>query len=214
MTARGGGPVVGFDLDMTLVDSRVGIVRCMQYVLTSRGVHVDDHDLWALIGAPLEDNLAQFLPGDQVARAADAYRTAYLEQAIAPTTALPGAAEVVDAIHARGGRVLVVSAKNEHAVHVVLDHVGLRPDVVAGDRFAEDKAMTLREQHAVMYVGDHAGDMRAARAAGVHGVGMLTGPHDEATLRAAGADDVLESLVDLIPLLDADPARTTSENEV
>ncbi len=196
------GPVVGFDLDMTLVDSRVGIVRCMQHVLTERGVQAGERDLWSLIGAPLEDNLAKYLPADQVRGAADAYRAAYLQLAIEPTHALPGARDVFDAIRARSGRVIVVSAKNAHAVHVVLDHVGLVPDVVAGDRFAEAKAVTLREQGAMMYVGDHTGDMRAAHAAGARAIGVLTGPHDAEALRAAGADEVLGGLAELVPLLD------------
>ncbi len=204
MTASkdGAGPVVGFDLDMTLVDSRVGIVRCMQRVLAERGVRADERRLWGLIGAPLEDNLAQFLPRQQVPAAADAYRTAYLQEAIEPTTALPGAHEVFDAIHTRGGRVVVVSAKNPHAVQVVLDHVGLTPDVVSGDRFAEAKAQTLRAESVAAYVGDHTGDIRAAHAAGAYAVGVATGPHDEATLRAAGADEVVGSLLDLLPRLD------------
>lgn len=201
-TSKAAKPVVGFDLDMTLVDSRVGIVRCMQRVLEERGVRAGEGRLGELIGAPLEDNLAEFLPPDQVPAAADAYRTAYLEEAIEPTTALPGAHTVFDAIHALGGRVVVVSAKNPHAVQVVLDHVGLRPDVVAGDRFAEAKAVTLRSEGVVMYVGDHRGDMRAARAAGARAIGVLTGPHDAHALRAAGADDVLANLTELVPILD------------
>ncbi|TWP33516.1 HAD family hydrolase [Leekyejoonella antrihumi] len=194
--------VVGFDLDMTLVDSRVGIVRCMQHTLGRRGVTVTAEQLWPLVGAPLEDNLGGFLPEDQVQQAADDYRAAYLRLAIEPTTALPGAHDVVRAIHERGGRVMVVSAKNAHAVRVVLEHVGLRPDVVSGDRFAEQKAVTLREHDATMYVGDHAGDMRAARTAEIMGIGVLTGPHDDATLRAAGADEVLEGLPQLVARLD------------
>jgi len=194
--------VVGFDLDMTLVDSREGIVRCMQHTLGGRGVTVTAEQLWTLVGAPLESNLAVFLPDDQVQEAADDYRAAYLKIAIEPTTALPGAHEVVQAIHERGGRVLVVSAKNAHAVQVVLDHVGLAPDVVVGDRFAEQKAVTLQEQSATIYVGDHAGDMRAARTADILGVGVLTGPHDADTLRAAGADEVLDGLPQLVARLD------------
>ncbi|MBO1753625.1 HAD family hydrolase [Allobranchiibius sp. CTAmp26] len=189
--------VVGFDLDMTLVDSRQGIVECMQQVLSARGVTARDEQLWPLIGAPLEANLGHFLPDEQVHGAADDYRSAYLRHAVRLTTALPGAGELVDLIHADGGRVLVVSAKAPAAVHAVLDQVGLRPDVVVGAVFAEDKAVPLRAHAARMYVGDHQGDMYAARAASAYAVGVTTGPHDEAMLREAGADAVVPDLVRL-----------------
>lgn len=189
--------VVGFDLDMTLVDSRRGIVECMQLVLRGQGHDVDEEQLWPLIGAPLEDNLAVFLPGEQVPAAAESYRAAYLQQAVQVTTALPGAVALVDRIHADGGRVLVVSAKAPAAVQAVLAHVGLRPDVVVGGVFSHDKAVPLREHGALLYVGDHQGDMYAARTASAYAIGVTTGPHDEALLRAAGADAVVPDLMTL-----------------
>lgn len=187
---------------MTLVDSRKGIVECMQQVLSQRGQLVDEAQLWPLIGAPLDANLEQFLPADQVQAAADEYRVAYLQRAVQVTTALPGAVESLDRIHRDAGRVLVVSAKAPAAVRAVLDHVGLRPDVVVGGVFGHDKAVPLREHSAQIYVGDHEGDMHAARAASAYGVGVTTGPHDEATLHEAGADVVVPDLYVLAHRLD------------
>lgn len=186
--------ILGFDLDMTLVDSRQGIVECMQQIFSLRGLQVDEAELWPLIGTPLEANLAQFLPPSQVQSAADDYRVAYLERAVQVTTALPGAADLLDRIHRDGGRVLVVSAKAPAALRAVLAHVGLRPDIVVGGVFGRDKAVPLREHSAEIYVGDHAGDMHAARAASAYAVGVTTGPHDAATLREAGADAVVPDL--------------------
>lgn len=187
--------VIGFDLDMTLVDSRAGIVACMQEVLTARGVHATDEQLWPLIGAPLEDNLAHFLPAAQVPGAVTDYRTRYPELAVPMTTALPGAHEAFASIRAIGGAPMVVSAKHTPAVRAVLDQVGLRPDIVVGEAFGEGKAVPIRQQHASVFVGDHAGDMRGAVAGGAFALGVLTGPHDEVTLRAAGAQDVVPDLL-------------------
>lgn len=192
--------VVGFDLDMTLVDSRAGIVACMQQVLADRGVRASEQQLWPLIGAPLHDNLAAFLPADQVEDAAQDYRRRYLVDAVPVTTAMPGALELVDALHAAGSRVLVVSAKTEAAVHAVLEEVGLKPDLVAGELFARDKATVLLAEGADAYVGDHTGDVEAAKAAGARSIAVTTGPHDAHRLRAAGADEVVGRLADLMPL--------------
>lgn len=193
--------VVGFDLDMTLVDSRRGIVACMQSALGSRGVTATPEQLWPLIGAPLLDNLALFLPENQVEAAADDYRADYLVRAIEMTVPLPGARELVQAIHAAGGVVLVVSAKNPPAVEATLEHVGISPDVVVGDLFGHDKSGPLREHGATSYVGDHVGDIQAARTAGVTAVGVTSGPADAEALRAAGADLVVDGLSELVPRL-------------
>lgn len=199
MTER--GPVVGFDLDMTLVDSRQGIVDCMHHALAAHGGSATDEQLWPLIGAPLLDNLGHFLPPEKVEAAAATYRASYLIDAVPVTTALPGAHEILAAIRAAGGRSIVVSAKVEPAIHAVLDHVGLVADEVVGDLFAEAKATALREHGATVYVGDHAGDMRAARAAGALGIGVTTGPHDAATLAEAGADHVVADLAEARTLI-------------
>lgn len=187
--------VVGFDLDMTLVDSRAGIVLCMQRVLDARGVQASDAQLWPFIGAPLEDNLAHFLPADQVMGAVADYRALYPELAVPMTVALPGAAESFAAIRAAGGRPMVVSAKYEPAVYAVLDQVGLAPDIVVGEAFGEGKAVPIRAHRAAVFVGDHAGDMRGAVVGGAFPLGVLTGPHDEVTLRAAGARAVVPDLI-------------------
>jgi phosphoglycolate phosphatase-like HAD superfamily hydrolase len=65
---------------------------------------------------------------------------------------------------------------------------------VAGDLWAEAKAGPLRVHRAIAFVGDHIGDMAAARAAGVTAVAVSTGPVSAPDLAAAGADVVLPDL--------------------
>jgi phosphoglycolate phosphatase len=57
-------------------------------------------------------------------------------------------------------------------------------------------------------VGDHPMDMTAARAAGTAAVGVLTGAGTRETLAAAGADLVLESVVELAQMLTPAPRKT------
>lgn len=188
---------VGFDLDMTLVDSRAGIVRTLQTVLAERAVHVSDEQVWRGIGLPLEVALAPLLPADEVPAAVQRYRELYPTTGVPGTHLLPGAAEAFDAVRALHGRVAVVSTKIASAVHLVLDEVGLKADVVAGGLFAGDKGLALTEHGVSVYVGDHVGDVAGARAAGATSVAVTTGPQDEAALRDAGAEVVLASLTDL-----------------
>lgn len=188
--------VVGFDLDLTLVDSAEGIVATFQATGREYGVDVAPDDVRNLIGISLEDTVAALLPDVDVASAVDRYRGLYPELGVPSTKALPGAYDAVAAVRNRGGRVVVVSAKYEPAVRQVLDHVGLEVDDVAGDVYGEAKGAALLERSASAHVGDHPGDMIGARAAGATAVGVTTGSHDALALREAGADVVLADLLD------------------
>jgi phosphoglycolate phosphatase len=97
--------------------------------------------------------------------------------------------------------VVVVTSKITHLAALHLEHLGLVADELAGDLFAEGKAAALIEHGVRWYVGDHAGDMVAARTAGVPGIGVTTGPCDASELRAAGASHVLPDLRELPALL-------------
>jgi phosphoglycolate phosphatase len=194
------GPVVGFDLDLTLVDSAAGIARTMRAALSAEqaggwapGEPADDV-LRGVIGIPLEASIGLLAPDADADRVAAVYRRLYPELGVPATVLLPGVTETFAAVRAAGGRVLVVSAKTLAAVHAVLAHVGLEPDLVAGDLFAGQKGRLLLAEGAHAYVGDHPGDMEAARVAGATGVGVLTGSTTEEALRAAGADVVLADL--------------------
>ena len=195
-------PVVGFDLDLTLVDSADGIVAT--FVETGRrlGVTVDAEGVRATIGVPLEAAMARFLPAHLAEDGVRIYRALYPTMGVSATTLLPGAVEAVAAVHAHGGRVVVVSAKIQSAVEAVLEHVGLDADEAIGDLYAEAKGDALRAQGAVAHVGDHPADMIGAATAGVLGVGVMTGWHDATVLRAAGADHVLADLRDFPHWLD------------
>jgi len=199
--------VVGFDLDMTLVDSAAGIAASLEVALAAQGLPMDREAFWPLVGLPLEDTLLALAPTVQVPAAVAAYRAAYPSMGAPVATRLPGAAEAIAAVHARGGRVLVVSAKIEAAVRAVLrqvglDHGELAPDEVAGGLFAAAKAPRLLAAGAAVFVGDHPGDLEAARLAGAVAVGVSTGPHDRLQLVRAGADVVLPDLAGFPEWLD------------
>jgi phosphoglycolate phosphatase len=185
---------VGFDLDMTLVDSRPGIAATYRALVAETGIHVDVEAAVSRLGPPLEQELARWFPAGLVPEAASTYRSLYPRHAIEPSVALPGAVEAVAAVHGRGGRVLVVTAKRGDLARLHIDHLGLPVDKLVGLAWADGKTRALRETGVVGYVGDHVADMTAARAAGVSGVGVTTGPCPAGDLLAAGASVVLADL--------------------
>ncbi|MFI8301014.1 MULTISPECIES: HAD family hydrolase [Streptomyces] len=185
---------VGFDLDMTLIDSRPGIHACYRALTERTGTYIDADLVVTRLGPPLEEELANWFPADRVAAVAEEYRAMYPAFAVAATSALPGAREAIAAVRDGGGRAIVVTAKHEPNAKLHLEHLGIEPDAVVGDLWAEQKAGALREYGARVYVGDHQGDIRAARAADALSVTVATGPFDAAQLAELGADVVLDDL--------------------
>lgn len=185
---------VGFDLDMTLIDSRPGIHACYLALAERTGTYIDADLAVTRLGPPLAEELANWFPAGRVEAMSELYREMYSAIAVAASPAMPGAREAIAAVRAAGGQAIVVTAKYEANARLHLDHLGLEPDVLVGDLWAEQKARALRAHGAQVYVGDHVGDVRGARTAGALSVGVTTGPCDADELRAAGADVVLESL--------------------
>ncbi|MDT0441921.1 HAD family hydrolase [Streptomyces johnsoniae] len=194
---------VGFDLDMTLIDSRPGIKAAYDALSAETGVYVDSDLVVSRLGPPVEEELAYWFPAGSVGATADRYRTIYADHAVHGTGPLPGAREAIDAVHRHGGRAIVVTAKHQPNAVLHMDHLGLRPDAVIGSLWAEAKAEALRAHGARVYVGDHIGDVRGAKAAGAHSVAVATGPCATAELSAAGADTVLDDLTAFPAWLDA-----------
>ncbi|MCS0600419.1 HAD family hydrolase [Streptomyces sp. LP11] len=185
---------VGFDLDMTLIDSRPGIRACYLALSERTGTYIDADLAVTRLGPPLAEELVNWFPAQEVPAMAELYRGMYPGIAVTATPAMPGAREAIDAVRAAGGRTMVVTAKYEPNAKLHLAHLGIEPDVVVGDLWAEQKAVALREHGATVYVGDHVGDVRGARSADALSVAVATGPCPAEELRAAGADVVLDDL--------------------
>jgi phosphoglycolate phosphatase len=187
--------VVGFDLDMTLVDSRPGIMATLQVLEAETGAPVaTDEVLDALLRSNLDLVFADRFERDLATTWSDRFRELYVVHGVPGTHLLPGARESVATVRELSGRAIVITAKYEPNAIRCLEQVGLDVDAVFGWRYADAKGDTLRDQGATVYVGDTPNDVRAALRAGAHMVAVTTGPHLALELRDAGATTVLESL--------------------
>jgi len=199
----GGRLIVGFDLDMTLIDSRVSIGAALRALADETGQPIDVARIVATLGPPIDVALSPWFEGPALARACDRFRALHAPL-LHLTTALPGAGAAVDAIHDRGGQVIVVTSKNERHARISMQAVGITPDAVVGGHWGPAKGKALREQGAQAYVGDHVADVAAARAAGVLSVSVASGSCSPDDLRAAGTDVVLPDLLAFPRWLDSE----------
>jgi HAD superfamily hydrolase (TIGR01509 family) len=120
-----------------------------------------------------------------------------------------GARDVVNALHARGVPLGIVTDNGSACVPVALAAAGLPAGaftvIVTRDELAAPKpdpegvrkAAAALGTPSVVYIGDHAKDVTAGKAAGVRTLGLLGG-HGSDGLTAAGADATLTSLAQLL----------------
>ena len=205
-----------FDLDGTLVDSALGITRCVAHALDAMGhPGVPEAQLRGWIGPPLRTSFGQlFADPAEVERTVALYRERYDGPGIAECTVYPGMAEAIAALHAGGHRLAVVTAKNEpHARRVVAalpfgqlfeDVVGASLDGRLGHK-PELIGEALRRFGVAAgdctMIGDRQLDIDGARHHRMRGVGVLWGFGSAEEL--AGADAIAATPAVLPALLPA-----------
>jgi phosphoglycolate phosphatase len=222
-------PVVGFDLDLTLIDSRPGIAAAYRALSAHTGVYIDADAAVTRLGPPLDVELARWFAPDAITAAGDRYRAIYPDVAIVVSPALPGARESFDAVRSRNGRIVVITGKYESNAHLHLNHVGLSVDAVVGWVWGPAKSAAMLAHGVEVYVGDHPDDMAAARSTvvgdrPVTAVGVTSGGFSAHDLTAAGAHVVLGDLTGFpdwfasahsphLPHLPHSPREATTECE-
>src|SRR6187551_3265203 len=186
--------VVGFDLDMTLIDTAPGFRDVLAALGAELGVEFPVEEMTAKLGPPLEMLLEPYLAADALASAGDRFRALYPDHAIAGTPAFAGAHEAIAAVRRHGGRILVVTGKYPANAQLHLDHLAFDVDHLEGWVWGVGKADVLRREGATIYVGDHVHDVEGALAAGAISVSVLTGGCTREELEAAGTHVVLDDL--------------------
>jgi uncharacterized protein len=186
--------VVGFDLDMTLIDTVPGFGAVLTRLGEELGVEFAVEEMTSKLGPPLDHVLAPWLPADEIPPAIDRFRALYPDHAIASVPLLDGAAEAVAAVRRHRGRVVVVTGKYAPNARLHVDHLGLDLDHLEGEVWGVGKADVLRREGVSVYVGDHIHDVAGALAAGATSVSVLTGGCTREELEEAGTHVVLDDL--------------------
>lgn len=196
-----------FDLDGTLTDSRLGIVRCLRYAL-ERVPHPcpPDDVLATFIGPSLRTGFAALLATSDATRIETAlalYRERYVAAGLFENQVYAGVPRMLERLGRAMARAFVVTSKPAVYAERVIRHFGLDrhfarvygPDL--GGRFDDKADLIARvleaeriDRHAAVMIGDRAADVTAARRNDVRAVGVLWGFGSERELRDAGADAV------------------------
>ena len=218
MSVAAATPTLFFDLDGTLIDSAVGITRCVAHALTQMQHPVPPQaELRRWIGPSLRTSFGpMFAQPEQVERAVEYYRERFETHGWAEHEVYAGIERTVESLHAAGHRLAIVTAKNEPHARKIIDHLpfGHRFEDVIGstlDGRLSDKPeliaealqrLSLTPQDCWM-IGDRRMDIEGARHHGMRNIGVLWGFGGEEELRLAGAQRLADAPEQLPALLAA-----------
>lgn len=212
-----------FDIDGTLVDSREVIHRAMTRAFDRAGLGEISYDkVRMIVGLELGEAVAQLAPVDypaeRVPELANFYKQAFVEMRAQDGFSEPlyeGARETVERLADDGWLLGVATGKARRGLDIVFEHHGLHKffqtlQTVDGGAGKPDPRMVLDamketgvDAHRTVMVGDTSWDMRMARAANTHALGVSWGFHTTDEIAEGGAHSIHDEFDCLNAALDA-----------
>jgi pyrophosphatase PpaX len=218
-----------FDLDGTLFDTIELLLGSMRHAFAGYpGRHPTTAEWIAGIGTPLRTQLREYVGSDEeVERVVSRYRSYQQTHHDRLMRCYDQVTHTLEALHARGHPLGVVTSKMNDLMNRGLHHAGIAHlfSVAVGcDSCTRHKPdpepvhVALRELDyrpgEAMFVGDSPHDMRSGRAAGVTTVAALWGPFTREQLLPTDPDHWLERITDLPALVRELQANPQPERHV
>ena len=212
-------PLIIFDFDGTLADTRELIVRTNQEVQRRMNYPVaDEKRIVSTIGLPLREGIRTMypdLPQEELPAWVATYRAVFecLKTKIIPEV-FPHVRETLSALVEAGCRCTVASSRGTESLKDFLREMGLAPyisyvlgadDVKRAKPHPEPVLKTLEDLSVdaadAWVVGDMPVDIQMGAGAGARTCGVTYGNSDRATLLRAGAHQVIDDFADLLQVV-------------
>lgn len=207
--------VLFFDLDGTLIDSAVGITRCVAYALEKSGEPIPpEHELRRWIGPPLRDSFGPLLnDAEKTEKAVAFYRERFETHGWAEHDVYDGIQVVIETLAERGHRLAVVTAKNEAHAEKIIRHLsfGHHFEMISGASLdgrisyksqliqIAMESMQVEAKDCVM-IGDRHMDIEGAQHHQMASVGVLWGFGGHEELSNAKPSHIVEKPEQLLAL--------------
>lgn len=213
--------LVVFDCDGTLIDSQHSIVAAMDQAFDAEGLTPPNRlETLGIVGLSLREAMAALRPdldGAAHGRLADAYRAAFTEIRQRPDHHEPmydGVPALLERLRAREDVLLgIATGKARRGVNRFLEREGLEgafhtiqtaddaPSKPHPAMLHQAMSETGAHKAATLMIGDTAFDIVMARSAGVTGIAVTWGYHDEQTLVRAEPHDIVHGATPLVDVL-------------
>ncbi|MFI9591579.1 HAD family hydrolase [Nonomuraea sp. NPDC052265] len=221
-------PAFLFDLDGTLIDSVYQHVIAWRQALSGMGIDLSVWRIHRRIGmsgglfvSALLRETGLKLTQEQIDELQVTHAEAY-EQQVESVRPLPGAAELLGELSARGVPWAIATSGYARTARLALGMLGLPEDTPMvtrdlvrrakpdPDLFLAGAALVQVDPLHAMVVGDSVWDLLAARRAGALGIGLLSGGYGRDELERAGAFRVYADPADMLDRLDELGVRSPS----
>ncbi|MEN8661242.1 MAG: HAD family hydrolase [Lentimonas sp.] len=200
-----------WDMDGTLIDQTVAIIRCYSDVIVALGhLEPDMETIRRSLGGPMASTMSIFIADDQLAEAAKCFRARFPEIMFDGLIILPGGCELIESFHAAHLPQAIFTNKHGDTARKVSQHAGFdkRIPVCVGNQDTEWhkpqaeltnyvlKQIQCTSEGACM-IGDSPTDIETAHNAGLVCYCVSTGAHTVEELKEAGAEAAFENLAEL-----------------
>jgi phosphoglycolate phosphatase len=207
-----------FDLDGTIIDSKIGITQSVAFALEKMGCEKQDLDLLTkYIGPPFSESLVNYnhFNPEQVKEAIGYYRERFKEKGVFENTLYPGIKEVFELLIEKGLHIYVATSKPTVFAEQILRNYRLDQyfTCIVGsnlDGTRVHKADVIEEvllqgnildRGTALMIGDREHDILGAKKTGLTSLGVEYGFGSFEELEDAGADYVVETVEQLKELL-------------
>lgn len=209
-----------FDFDGTLADTHESIITTMAETMRVLGrPDADAEVMTSLIGLPLKEGIRRAAGIEDEEALDDAvalYRKIYKDTAPHTVKLYPGVRETLGTLAAGGYRLAVATSRGKESLRQMLEALGIEclftvlkaDEDVINKKPAPDMVRDILSElncspADAMMVGDTSFDIEMGKRAGVRACGVTYGNHNRCQLIEAGADYVVDSITEIIPLLTA-----------
>lgn len=209
-----------FDLDGTLTDPAPGIGACFLHSARALGhTALTEASVRRFIGPPIREAFGEILGTRDVERIEEAlriYRERFSTIGLFENAVYPGVPDALARLCAAGHSLSIVTSKAAVYAERIVDHFGLRrfvPRVYGAELSGERSTKAELVAHALAgerlapaqacMIGDREHDVLGAKAHGVATIAVTWGYGSRSELEAAGADQLVDTLEQLIAAIAA-----------
>lgn len=205
-------------MDGTMIDSKEGITKSVQYALKKKGIIVDNlAELTKHIGPPQHDSFNKFwgFEGDELEEVIQIYRKAFAEFGVFQYEVYPGIEEIFKKLYDKGKKIVIVTSKIEGFANYTMENTKLDQYVVDtcgstldNSRITKSDVMeyalernNIRDRKKAIMIGDRHHDIDSSIEYGLDSVGVLYGFGSREELEKAGATYIVSTVNELEDLL-------------
>lgn len=211
--------IILFDLDGTIIDSKLGITNSVMHALSFFNINVEDRDsLCKFIGPPLKEAFLEYcnFDSDKADIAVSKYREYYSKLGVRENVLYDGIKNLLKQLKENGKTIILATSKPTVFAEQILKYFtldkyftfisgselnGTRTKKAEVIEYALQQNNILNLQTVVM-VGDREHDIIGAKEIGVDSIGVLYGYGSRSELEDAGANYIVDNVNEILKVID------------